>query len=62
MKTVTAIITKGDLTRCKRAVVVLAEISKASMQATKLQAPLELKEDMLALTKLLRRLESIATE
>lgn len=51
-------ITKAELLRCKRATVVLADVFKAAMGGK--QAPLELREDMQALTAVLRRLEAIA--
>lgn len=51
-------ITNEELNRCKRATVVLAECFKAAMGGK--QAPLELREDMLILTKVLRRLETVA--
>jgi hypothetical protein len=47
--------TPDDLLRAKRATVVLAECFKAAMGGK--QAPLELRKDMLALTKALRVLE-----
>jgi hypothetical protein len=53
-------ITKDELNRCKRATVVLAEIAKVSMKTLGQKAPLEMREDMLVLTKVLRRLETIA--
>lgn len=51
-------ITQDELNRCKRATVVLAEIFKAAMGGK--QAPVELREDMLVLTQVLRRLEKLA--
>lgn len=51
-------ITKAELLRCKRATVALAEIFKAAIGGK--QAPLEMREDMLILTQVLRRLETIA--
>jgi hypothetical protein len=48
--------TADDLLRAKRAAVVLAECFKAAMGGKK--APLQLREDMLALTKALRVLEA----
>ena len=51
-------ITKEELNRAKRATFVLAECFKAAMGGK--QAPLELREDMLALTKALRKLEAVA--
>ena len=51
-------ITKDELLSCKRATVVLAEVFKTAMGGK--QAPAELREDMLALTKVLRRLEAVA--
>lgn len=54
---VTPSFTREEVNRCKRAVVVLAECFKAAMGGK--QAPLELREDMLALTKALRRLETL---
>lgn len=51
-------VSKDDLNRAKRATVVLAECFKAAMGGKK--APLELREDMLALTKMLRVLEQVA--
>jgi seryl-tRNA(Sec) selenium transferase len=51
-------ITTEELMRCKRATVVLAEIAKAAMGGK--QAPLEMREDLLTLTKVLRRLEPVA--
>lgn len=53
-------VSKAELLQAKRAVVVLAECFKASMGGEK--APLELRQDMLVLTKLLRRMEMIAGE
>ena len=53
-------ITQDELNCCKRATVVLAECFKAAMGGK--QAPLELREDMLTLTKVLRRLEAVAKE
>ena len=52
----TLVITGPELLRCKRAVVVLTEVFKVAMGGKK--APLELREDLLALTNVLRRLES----
>lgn len=54
------LVTADQLMRCKRAVVVLAEVLKMTDQFMgKKQAPLELREDMLELTQLLRRLEKV---
>lgn len=54
------LVTADQLMRCKRAVVALAEVMKTvdSIMGKK-QAPLELREDMLELTQLLRRLEKV---
>lgn len=51
-------ITKSELLQAKRATVVLAECFKAAMGGK--QAPLELREDMRELTRILRKLEAIA--
>jgi hypothetical protein len=51
-------ITPEELSRCKRATVVLAEIAKVAMGGK--QAPLEMREDLQVLMKVLRRLEPIA--
>lgn len=51
-------VTKEELNRCKRATVALAEIFKVAMGGKK--APLEMREDMLTLTQVLRRLEAVA--
>lgn len=54
------LITADQLMRCKRAVVVLAEVMKMVDQLSgRKKAPLELREDMLELTQLLRRLEKV---
>lgn len=54
------LVTADQLMRCKRAVVVLAEVLKMTDQLMgKKQAPLELRKDMLELTNLLRRLEKV---
>jgi hypothetical protein len=52
------VISQNDLTRAKRAAVVLAECFKAAMGGK--TAPLQLREYMLALTKALRLLEPFA--
>lgn len=55
-------ITKAELLQCKRAVVVLSEVRKIVDQASGAkQAPLELREDMAVLMKVLRRLEKVAS-
>jgi hypothetical protein len=51
-------VSKDELNRAKRATVVLAECFKAAMGGK--NAPLQLREDMLALTKMLRALEAVA--
>lgn len=53
-------ITTAELTQCKRAVVALAEILKTLTDGKK--PPLALRQDMLVLTQILRRLEPIATQ
>lgn len=56
-------VTKDEVMRCKRAVVVFAEIQKMvdSLKGVK-QAPLQLREDMQALVGVLRKLEQIAVD
>ena len=51
-------ITKDELMRCKRATVVLAECFKVSMGGK--QAPLELREDLAILLKVIERLGAVA--
>lgn len=51
-------ISKAELLQSKRATVVLAECFKTAMGGK--QAPLELRQDMQTLLKLLRKLEAIA--
>ena len=56
-------VTKDEVMRCKRAVVVFAEIQKMvdNLKGVK-QAPLQLREDMQALVGVLRKLEQIAVD
>lgn len=56
-------ISEDELLRCKRSVIVLAEISKVALELTSIgKPPLELREDLQTLMRVLRRLEAIASK
>lgn len=55
-------ITQAELVKCKRAVLVLNEIAQLSMRLSKSEEPIEAKTDLLALIRVLKRLEFIVTE
>lgn len=52
------VMTKADVTRAKRAVIVLNETLREAMRGKAL--PLELKQDMKALMELIRAVEKVA--
>ncbi|UOF81841.1 hypothetical protein [Caudoviricetes sp.] len=54
-------ITDDELLRCKRAVVVFADIAKVAMKSTGTKAPDQMKEDLHVLLRVIRRLEPFAT-
>lgn len=54
-------ITSDELLRCKRAVVVFADIAKVAMKSTRIKAPDQMREDLQVPLKVIRRLEPFAT-
>lgn len=54
-------ISMSELIRAKRAVIALAEVSKTAFKVTETTPSVELNEDLLILSKILRKIEVVAT-
>jgi hypothetical protein len=53
-------VTSAELIQAKRAVLVMNDLSKLAMRVTAKSMPLEVKQDILALTKLIKKLDAVA--
>lgn len=53
-------ITKDELTRCKRAVLVLNDLAKLALELANTAEPIEVQQDRVVLLQVLKRLERIA--
>jgi len=53
-------ITKDELLKCKRAVLVLNDLAKLALELAKKDEPVEVKQDRVVLLQVLKRLEKIA--
>jgi hypothetical protein len=53
-------VTHDELIQAKRAVLVMNEFSKIAFRVTNKVMPMEVKQDILALTKLLKKLDAVA--
>lgn len=53
-------VTNDELIQAKRAVLVMNDMSKVAFRVTNKVMPVEVKKDILALTKLLKKLDAVA--